>query len=525
VLTTHLYTSIKKHHRREDWLCLLIILAAMLIRVLYLTDKPPHFDEGVNGWFVDRMWTKGFYQYNPNNYHGPAFFYILQLSEMVFGRGILALRSVAVLFSLSSVGLILLHRKFVGRAAIWAGLLAAISPGFVFYGRYAIHEGMFVCCLLLLSLGLFYSFNGKVQLGWKVIVAAIAGLLLTKETHVFHMVIFAIALGLLYLYHAKNQMQQNAPLDPVWRNIKTTHGINTALIGVFVVALVYSGFFLDPRGLAGFGLSLFPWLKTGFSGAGHEKSFFYWLRLLTLYEWAILVSWIVSWLIVASAAASVLVKKTKRVGIWLWLEQLTMGKAWLIFFALVGLGGWAMYSIVPYKTPWLILSWFWPFFFVFGHIVESLFAYRRILGGLALALVVAATLSRSVDLNFYKYADKKEPYVYVQTTTDYWLMQDVIDKAIADRPELINMKMRVLIGSTWPLPWVWGRYPNVSYERTKIKEPFKFEVIIAERKDRSYLFPMLKENYFHRQIELRDAQAPISVFFKKTTFAEHTGAR
>ncbi len=46
--------------------------------------KPPHFDEGINGWFVDQMRKNGFYRYDPTNYHGPLHFYILFLAQVAF---------------------------------------------------------------------------------------------------------------------------------------------------------------------------------------------------------------------------------------------------------------------------------------------------------------------------------------------------------------------------------------------------------------------------------------------------------
>ena len=48
--------------------------------------KPPHFDEGVNGWFVDQMTQTGFYHYDPTNYHGPFHFYVLFLAQTLLGQ-------------------------------------------------------------------------------------------------------------------------------------------------------------------------------------------------------------------------------------------------------------------------------------------------------------------------------------------------------------------------------------------------------------------------------------------------------
>ena len=88
---------------------------------------------------------------------------------------------------------------------------------------------------------------------------------------------------------------------------------------------------------------------------------------------------------------------------------------WLAIFA----GGtFAAYSIIAYKTPWCLIAWAWPYFIVFGVGVD--WVMRRLdaeLGlGLALMLFIVS-FAHSDGLNFNKYADENEPYVYVQTKT------------------------------------------------------------------------------------------------------------
>ncbi len=69
-----------------------ILAVAAAARLTLLGMKPPHFDEGVNGWFVDQMTQTGFYHYDPTNYHGPFHFYVLFLFQTLFGRHVWALR-------------------------------------------------------------------------------------------------------------------------------------------------------------------------------------------------------------------------------------------------------------------------------------------------------------------------------------------------------------------------------------------------------------------------------------------------
>jgi hypothetical protein len=69
-----------------DWAPWLILGLAVFLRFFLLGIKPPHFDEGINGWFVDQMMRNGFYRYDPTNYHGPLHFYVLALREFVWPK-------------------------------------------------------------------------------------------------------------------------------------------------------------------------------------------------------------------------------------------------------------------------------------------------------------------------------------------------------------------------------------------------------------------------------------------------------
>src|SRR4051812_13497668 len=65
----------------DRWLPWLVLAFALILRLAWLGIKPPHFDEGVNGWFIDQMKNQGFYHYDPGNYHGPFHFYVLFLAQ------------------------------------------------------------------------------------------------------------------------------------------------------------------------------------------------------------------------------------------------------------------------------------------------------------------------------------------------------------------------------------------------------------------------------------------------------------
>ena len=141
--------------QETDWTPWLIVALGAFLRFFLLQIKPPHFDEGINGWFVDQMVKNGFYRYDPTNYHGPLHFYVLFLSQTLLGRNIWALRLPVVLVSTFCIYLATKFEPFVGRnLSRLAAFAMAISPGFVFYGRYSIHEVWLLLFSMLFILGL-----------------------------------------------------------------------------------------------------------------------------------------------------------------------------------------------------------------------------------------------------------------------------------------------------------------------------------------------------------------------------------
>src|SRR5881392_2653058 len=168
-----------------DWVPWLILGLAVFLRFLLLGIKPPHFDEGINGWFVDEMVKEGYYRYDPTNYHGPLHFYTLFLFKALFGRNLWALRTPVVLVSIACVWLTLKFERLVGRTvARLAALAMAVSPGFVFYGRYSIHEIWLVLFTMLFFYGLFGLWKfGSANYLWCTGMG-VTGMILSKETYV-----------------------------------------------------------------------------------------------------------------------------------------------------------------------------------------------------------------------------------------------------------------------------------------------------------------------------------------------------
>src|SRR5271170_2547157 len=129
----HLYqqrpAAVKAMIARRHCLAAIILVLAFALRLVWLDLKPAHFDEGVNGWFVDKITHEGFYHYDPTNFHGPLHFYALFVAQTLFGRSIWVLRMPIVLLSTACVGLVLAFRRYFGESVCQLAALAmAVSP-------------------------------------------------------------------------------------------------------------------------------------------------------------------------------------------------------------------------------------------------------------------------------------------------------------------------------------------------------------------------------------------------------------
>jgi uncharacterized protein (TIGR03663 family) len=472
---------------------LFIFIIAFLVRSIGLEMKPPHFDEGINGNFVQRMWSDGFYHYDPTNFHGPLYFYILQLAETIFGFGIFAYRFTTGLISLGVVALIAAHRKFIGRPALWAAFIVAVSPGFVFYSRYAIHESLFILAHVMFSYGYLSWRRTRSLIAWSWMVTGCVIATTTKETFFIFYVTWAIAIAVDAIF-SKGFKLETIDADPSTfpEEAPVPDRIAVVLVGIFVVLALFTGFFMHLEGARDMLTALMVWTKTGTAKTGHEKPFMYWIQLFTRYEWPFFVALILS---------PVVYFRTNNRS--------------LRWFCLVGFGTWLAYSLIPYKTPWLLLNALWPLAFVFGFLIsgrarwlESLIGKKhyvvRLLAAIALLATVAHATTTMLRLNFRDYNDMKEPYVYVQTTMQFKVVMDVLNELVKRRPEEIAAPLIVVNKDPWPLPWTLARFTKLTWGRPDAALK-GFDIVLGDGADQAQIEKSLDGNYRVMDFQIRDA--------------------
>jgi uncharacterized protein (TIGR03663 family) len=485
--------NLKMRLAQTDWRPWLIIGLAAFLRLLLLGMKPPHFDEGINGWFVDQLIKTGYYRYDPTNYHGPLHFYVLFIFQTLFGRNIWALRLPAVVVSISCVWLTLKFEPFFGRAVTWLAALAmAVSPGFVFYGRYSIHEVWLVLFSMLFIFGLlglwkFGTFNYLWCAGM-----GLTGMILTKETYLIHVGSAVIAVGVCYISNWLSPLPDARRAKQSWEYTDLAAVIAT---GAILIVFFYSGTFFHWSGLKGLYQAYGAWFATGREGHGHEKPWFYWLKLILHYEIPVLVG----------LAFCAICQFFKNIS--------------LRYVAIYGVGTLIAYSIVKYKTPWCIISIIWPFLFLFAAAVLFVpLRYRRV-AYLASAALLIASLASSIWLNYFRCTTDTEPYVYVQTYNDIFKLTRPVLELAKRNPTYYQMTGHLVRTSSYPLPWILGDFPRVGYyEHDNLPVTLDADFLLVQEDRIKEIEEKLHKSYYTEPLTIRPYQDTSKVYFEASRF-------
>jgi len=502
----------------KDWVPWLILALAAFLRFFLLGIKPPHFDEGINGWFVDQVMKNGFYRYDPTNYHGPLHFYVLLLSESLFGRNLWALRLPVVLVSIGCVWLALKFEPFVGKnVSRIAALAMALSPGFVFYGRYAIHEVWLQFFSMIFILGLLGLWRrGTLTYLWCAGVG-LTGMILTKETYAIHVACALLAIPTVAISYALNRVPDAKPAKQTWSWIDLAM---IMIVGGFAIVFFYSGTFFNWSGVKGLYLAFKAWTETGAAGHGHEKAWDYWLKLMGPlpdvggndsplqrlrngradafgYELPML----------AGLILCAFCQKFKNLN--------------LRYLAIYGVGSLVAYTIVKYKTPWCVISFGWPFLFVFGGVVLLVPPKHLRLAQRTIGVLLCISLASSIWLNYFTCSSPDEPYAYVQTYNDMFKLTKPLLTLAKRDPSNYHLTGHLIRSSVYPLPWVLGDFDRVGYyEGGNMPANLDGDFLLVQQDKIKDVESKLKGTYYTDMMTLRNYQEPSKIFFSASVFKD-----
>lgn len=529
------------------WLlsCGFITALAAFLRFFELTLKPFHHDEGVNGFFLTTLFRDGVYRYDPANYHGPTLYYISLAFSKVFGLETGTVRASMAIFGVLTVVLVFFLRRYIGSiGSLAAGLFLALSPGMVFISRYFIHEIFFVflslaivaavvlfidrqragpfavawmvllllVCFLPSALILAGHVGGdsptavlafrfgffiveailvffvmRMLLSWNdgrpiylLLASASAALMFaTKETAFITlgtMLIACVSLWIWQKIYSPKAVEGDAggisDESLTWANFRNALGDGTdrlllaaavAAVFIYVFVLFFSSFFSYPEGVQKAIDAYTIWTKTGSKEHTQSGTWGY-------LKWGMDIE---APILLLSAVGTLIafVKSRHR---------------FAMFTGLWAFGLFAAYSIIPYKTPWLALSFLLPMCIIAGYGINELAGFRNIPGKAVAGLVVACAAAvlgyQAYELNFVSYDSDKRPYVYAHTRREFLDMIAKIESYAEKSGKGKNAAIDIISPDYWPMVWYMREYPNAIFHG-KFDPDDTAEMIVAKKGD------------------------------------------
>jgi len=489
-----------------------VVAVALFLRVGDLASRPLHNDEAINATKLARLWNTGEYRYNPEEYHGPVLYYVaLPVTRVVEwfrgateqGPGEASMRWTAILAGMALMGVTVWMVDGLGWRGWWiSGLWLAVSPAFVYYSRYFIHELWLVLFSgLALSAGWrFYQSPGRV---WAAVFGASLGLMYaTKETFVFNVAAAGVALGVLVLREARGRGARGLRVlgESVRAICGRVSGGNMAwAVGaaVGVWALLFSSFFSNAQGLLDSVRTYWIWLERAGGASPHIHPWWFYAERLGWFHERGGPRWTEAGVLGLALLGGILAFQTPRKG-----NSPDPGRdgrdsgtdlggsngtlvRFLAIYSLVLAG---IYSALPYKTPWCALGFYHGGILLAGWVVSELLTRVRSWQGRAVMLTLVGLASVHLARQAWRAtreyaADFRNPYVYAHTSADIFNLLEQMREVSGSAPEGKEVRVNVMVPDSgyWPMPWYLRDFPKVGWWDRIPAEPYAPIMVVASR--------------------------------------------
>ena len=435
----------------------LILFIAFFLRGFCLDIRPMHGDEAVHAYKFGRLLEDNYYRYDPHEFHGPALNYLTLISARFYKQQSYAdltkttLRIVPVIFGLLLVMMPLIIADGFGKmTALIAAAITSISPAFVFYSRYYIPEMLLVFFTFAVVVCGYQYTKGKRPV-WAVLTGIFAGLgCVTKETWIIAIGSMVLALVIMMLFRRQVPKLQ----------------VNHLLLGIagaiIVWILFYSSFFTNPAGL----IDSIRSFKTYFSSAVHNQTHFhpwyYYLKLLIYNKASMGPFWTEAAVLILAVIGIVLIASRKGL--------VYLDKHLLDFLAVFTVMMLIIYSVIPYKTPWCLLSFYYGMILLAAVGVKAILNLLsrmliRIIIGAFIAAIGLDLIVQAFTASCISYTDPANPYVYAHPTQDVIKISQRIRDISKSLPAGRETPIWVVCpgGDYWPFPWYLRSFKNVGW--------------------------------------------------------------
>ena len=446
-----------------------VLALGLAFRLADLRARPMHHDEANQAVRFGILLETGEYRYDRQDHHGPTLYYLTLPFAWLQGQRTLALldeRTVRMVPAVFGAGLLVLFfllagptdapsSRGIGRvAAVAAATLAAISPVLTYYSRFYIQETLLVFFVIAFAIAI-GRYRARPRMASAISAGVFAGLAYaTKETSLILLPALVAACGIASRLARNDRGGSGHPANAGWQS-RVQHLLAAVSAALLVALVFYTGFFTNPAGLFDSLGAVSIYLSRGVEPGPHVAPWFTYLQTL---------AWSAAGGLVWTEA---LVLILAAVGI---VHAVAARRFWPLYIGLYAIGAGAIFSTVPYKTPWNVAPFYAGLVLMAGIGVQQLFEWARPRAArvlVALVLVAAAWQlgAQNVRASVQYAADARNPYAYAHTSADYLRLAARVHDLAAQHPDRSRMLVKVVAGpyDQWPFPWYARDLTRVGY--------------------------------------------------------------
>ncbi len=446
------------------WAALVLITgAALFLRAWDLGNRPFHADESVHAFKLWDLYEHGRYRYDPNEFHGPTLYYAalpILAAQHVRAFGDLTEADCRGAVSLAGALLVivcgLLASAYGRRGAVLASAVMALSPAFVFYSRYFIQETLLVLFTATMILCWWQAARTRCT-AWALACGGAAGLMLaTKETAVLSLGAWALASWLFRLHEPGALAGGPEPGRPS----RLREALGGAAVALAIATLLLTGMGRNWAAVPSYVASFRPWFYRAHGTDIHSHPWTYYVSLLLWHrQGAGSPIWTDGFTLALALVGAVVAFRSRDAASVLARRLAAFSASLLV-----------IYSAVPYKTPWCVLSALLGAVVLAGVGAAWLLDAQRLWWRRATAAVVmVAGLAHmgwlAWQTSFRFQTDPRNPFVYAQTVPDAEEFRRRAESLAQVHPDGYRMVVKVFWKDEyyWPIPWYLRRFRNVGY--------------------------------------------------------------
>jgi predicted membrane-bound mannosyltransferase len=172
---------------------------------------------------------------------------------------------------------------------------------------------------------------------------------------------------------------------------------------------------------------------------------------------------------------------------------------WAMFVGLWAWGLFAAYTIIPYKTPWLAISFVLPMCLGAGYAVGEMIESRNKRLRMATFVLLAASLAllcyQTFELNFVRYDDDQMGYVYAHTKHGYKDLIAKIEYYAEKSGKGTEAQVEIVSPDYWPMTWDLNKYGH-AYFQGRLVDATTAEMIVSKKGEQdAAVVPKYSEHY------------------------------